>query len=277
MRPNWGEERSSTPRRGRWSQAELAQLKEMYGLRDDKAIARELRRSEASVRSMANTVFEGEAKTGPWTDEDVAKLKKYLGRSSLDVVSKVLGRTQEDIEQVLEELAQEQKDSPWTQEEIGEFKRLYGTRTDDALALIFGRPAEAICQQAEILRLAKDKAFLRRVRGKTESTRMPRWRPDELKLLEELYPTHSNLEIAQTLNRSVKSVVSKAHHLGIKKDPARLREMGRENVSLRYSRKDGAEVDHDAGAELELEPGDPPEPPPREPDRGGGSESAGHT
>ena len=41
-------------------------------------------------------------------------------------------------------------------------------------------------------------------------------------------------DIALKLDRSVKSVVSKAHNLGLKKDPDRLREMGRENVSLRY-------------------------------------------
>jgi hypothetical protein len=32
----------------------------------------------------------------------------------------------------------------------------------------------------------------------------------------------------------VKSVVSKAHHLGLKKSDDRLREMGRANVSVRY-------------------------------------------
>ena len=58
-------------------------------------------------------------------------------------------------------------------------------------------------------------------------------------LLGDLYPRCSNLEIAQKLQRSVKSVVSKAHHLGLKKDPVRLQEMGRENVSLRYRRRDG--------------------------------------
>jgi hypothetical protein len=36
----------------------------------------------------------------------------------------------------------------------------------------------------------------------------------------------------------VKSVVSKAHNLGLKKDRERLREMGRENVRLRYDNGD---------------------------------------
>jgi hypothetical protein len=49
-----------------------------------------------------------------------------------------------------------------------------------------------------------------------------------------MYPTVANLDIAAKLNRSVKSVVSKAHNLGLKKEADRLREMGRENVGMRY-------------------------------------------
>ena len=63
---------------------------------------------------------------------------------------------------------------------------------------------------------------------------MPRWRPEELELLRKKYDTESNLEISKKLGRSVKSVVSKAHHLGLKKSDDRLREMGRANVSVRY-------------------------------------------
>ena len=85
--------------------------------------------------------------------------------------------------------------------------------------------------------LSKDKAFLRKVSGGKGSTRMPRWTGAELEVLHDLYPRQSNLEIAKKLNRSVKSVVSKAHHLGLKKDPARLKEMGQENVRLRYDRQ----------------------------------------
>jgi hypothetical protein len=91
-------------------------------------------------------------------------------------------------------------------------------------------------------RLAKDKAFLRRVSGQEAASRMPRWTPEDLELLARLYPTTSNLEIAKLLDRSVKSIVSKAHTEGLKKDPERLREMGRQNVSQRYRgrrRKEG--------------------------------------
>ena len=70
---------------------------------------------------------------------------------------------------------------------------------------------------------------------------MPRWTDPELQVLRQLYPGESNLQIAQQLGRSVKSVVSKAHNLGLKKDKARLEEMGRQNVRLRYDRSSTSE------------------------------------
>ncbi|TDJ66288.1 MAG: hypothetical protein E2O39_16725 [Planctomycetota bacterium] len=67
--------------------------------------------------------------------------------------------------------------------------------------------------------------------------RKPRWQKDELAILRAMYPRASNIAIARELQRSVKSVVSKAHFLRLKKDPARLSEMGRQNVSLRGDRR----------------------------------------
>jgi DNA-directed RNA polymerase specialized sigma24 family protein len=69
-------------------------------------------------------------------------------------------------------------------------------------------------------------------------TRKPRWTKAELDQLRELYPKYPNIAIARELERSLKSVVSKAHIMGLKKDPARLTEMGRQNVSLRNDRRD---------------------------------------
>jgi hypothetical protein len=70
------------------------------------------------------------------------------------------------------------------------------------------------------------------------TTRMPRWSEEQLELLREMYPESCNLDIAQRLNRSEKSVVSKAHSLGLKKSKLRLRTMGQENVNKRYKPED---------------------------------------
>lgn len=225
--------RGASPRRGRWSHAEVARLRSLYGLRDEAAIARELNRPIQSVRRMADQLFDQELRTGPWTAGEVLQLKRYLGASSVETIAKVLGRPVDEVRTQIDSLGQVQRNGRWTREEVAELKRIYGTRTDEDLAAIFGRSVESIQTQAASLALAKDKAFLRRINHR-KVTRMPRWTDQELDTLRELYPHRPNLEIARRLDRSVKSVVSKAHNMGLKKAPQRLREMGRQNVALRY-------------------------------------------
>lgn len=235
MKSKWGGEKSTASRRGRWSAEEIARFREFYGLKDEALIARELNRSVASVRNMAQQIYDAqERRTGPWSADEVERLRSYLGASPVATVARILARSEEDVNTQIAELARTRKTGPWTQGDMGLLKRVYGTRSNEDLAILFGRRVEEVETEAKRLCLGKDKAFLRRKSGGRQATRMPRWGADELKLLEELYPASSNLEIAQQLGRSVKSVVSKAHHLGLRKDPARLREMGRQNVSLRY-------------------------------------------
>ncbi|MEW6073873.1 MAG: hypothetical protein AB1726_14935 [Planctomycetota bacterium] len=228
-----GGSRTSTPRRGRWSQAEQARLRELYGLRDDAAIARELNRPVSSVRRMAERLFPLRKSTGPWAAAEIENLKRYLGATTPEVIARVLGRDVREVEERILDLGRICRDGSWTREEIVELKRIYGTRTDEDLSRIFGRSLEAIQNAAIEHALAKDKAFVRRLAGES-STHMPRWSTPELDFLRREYPFLPNLDIAKKLNRSVKSVVSKAHNLGLKKSPQRLCQMGRENVSLRY-------------------------------------------
>jgi len=262
----WGGEQSDRPRRGRWSQAEVARLKELYGLRDDESIARELNRPVASVRKMAETIFPVATRTGPWTAGEVQKLKRYLGVAEHEILARILGRSVEEVKAQVRDLGRVRLDGEWTQEEIADLKRLYGTRTDEDIAVIFGRPTSSITRKADELCLAKDKAFVRRRSG-SPATRMPRWSSEEIEVLRRYYPDHSNLEIAQKLNRSVKSVVSKAHNIGLKKNRHRLQEMGRQNVSLRYGRRKDEEQYSAADDEESSREAGPsssrPSPPPR--------------
>lgn len=209
----------------------------MYGLKSVEYISRELNRPPASVQKKAETIFPIATRTGPWTAPEVQRMKQYLGICEVEIIARIFGRSIGDVQNQIEELDNRRVDAPWSQEEVAEFKRMYGTRTDTDIALVFGRTEEAVQNKATELCLAKDKAFVRKISGEETTTRMPRWSKAEIEQLREMYSEHSNLEIAQALNRSVKSVVSKAHSIGLKKDPQRLKEMGRQNVSLRYNRK----------------------------------------
>jgi len=183
---------------------------------------------------MAEKLFPLGTHSGPWTANEVLRLKRYLGAASHEVIARVLGRNVDEVKTQVFELGRIKHDGSWMREEVAEFKRIYGTRTDEDLSRIFGRAVSDVRELAALHALAKDKAFVRKISGEA-STRMPRWSQEELEALRREYPVESNLEIARRLNRSVKSVVSKAHNLGLKKSSERLRRMGRENVSLRYT------------------------------------------
>lgn len=66
------------------------------------------------------------------------------------------------------------------------------------------------------------------------------WSPPEISQLRRLYAKHSNQEIARRLGRSLSSVISQAFKLGLKKDPQRLVQMGKENIAHRWGPKSKA-------------------------------------
>ena len=198
-------------------------------------MARDLARKPSSVRKQVEAVFQSAARTGPWTASEVTDLKRYLGLAAPEVIATILGRKTDEVQRQIFELGRLRRKGAWTREERNKFKRLYGRRSDEDLALVFTRSVEAVQSLAAQLRLGKDKAYLKRNQPRA-TTPMPRWTPDALGELRARYPHDANIDIAQSLGRSVKSVVSKAHQLGLRKEVERLRQMGRENVRLRYGR-----------------------------------------
>jgi hypothetical protein len=117
----------------------------------------------------------------------------------------------------------------WSHEDSMELRRLYGSETNENLARRFGRSVGDIEHRATELALRKNKAAFK------GTTRMPRWTSEQVSHLRDHYADTPNLTLALELGRSVKSVVSKAHHLGLHKSEARLASMGRENVAFRHN------------------------------------------
>lgn len=234
-----GDDSSADP----WTPGAVEYFRRWYGLKDDQFLARVIGCEVAALRTKAMEVFKAPARRGAWSREDVDSLRALLGALDERMIGRMIGRSPRAIRAKVVELALELGDDPLSAGERVRFKRLYGTRADEDLSIVFGRRVEVIEEEARSMCLSKDKAFLKRKAGGAASTRMPRWSGEELDLLREMYPTSSNLDIAQALGRSAKSVVSKAHYLGLKKDEARLREMGRENVQVRYERPESGPLE----------------------------------
>lgn len=226
-------------KRGKWSAIELLELRDRYGLVDDRRLARDLGRSVASVRAHAEKLFSGlPQRRGRWSRDERLRLKLAIGVYPLAWIAMVLRRSPEEVSGRIQALAKRQRVGPWSGDEVRMLKRLHGSRQDADLAVVLQRNPSDIRGKAKELCLRKDKTFARRG-GEPRTTRMPRWGAADLGLLRALYPDHPNLDIAQRLGRSVKSVVNKARDLGLRKSVRRLRVMGLSNVAQRRHRRPG--------------------------------------
>ena len=77
--------------RKRWTDEEIAFMKDYYGVLPPKEIARLLGRSYNAVRNKA--VELGLTKSLDWTDKEIALLKALYGRMPASEIAKLLGRS----------------------------------------------------------------------------------------------------------------------------------------------------------------------------------------
>jgi hypothetical protein len=223
-------------KRGRWSLQETAEFRRLFGTRPLPEIARRLNRPLHGVEQRAEQLFPLRTQPVDWTEEHSRRLTLLVGAVDDDheTVARALGVTVGQVEAACtERRAERDHGRPWTSEDDSFLKAYYGSRSAQALGIALSRFDPDIEQRAQLFQLSKDKAFIARRDGAC-STVMPRWTEDEIATLRSVYPNVSNLEIARLVRKSIKSVVSKAHHLGLKKSEERLVVMGAENVALRY-------------------------------------------
>lgn len=202
-----------------------------------------LRRSADSVQRKALSLLRAPRREGPWTTGEDQRLRQAWGALEPRVLGPLLGRVAADVRRRAEELRRQLRRGPWASEEQRALKKFYGTRRDEDLEVCLLRPREDIRAAAERLCLAKDKRFRAQGAARVDPaaaanghpSAMPRWTATEVRRLQELYPDHDNLTVARTLGRTVTSVANKAYQLGIKKSPALLADIGRANISRRYS------------------------------------------
>lgn len=233
-------------KRGNWSVEELARLKQGFGRKPLAQIARELNRSPEALLDRARRLFPETRRPGRPTRGEEAELRLMVGVADLPTMAMVLRRTQEAVLDVIEDWSGRRRSGRFQPWEVRHLKACYATRPDWALSLVLGREQDALRRKAQELCLGKSKTlesvplpgFERVVVLHPQApVRMPRWTEDELGRLAAAYASRSNLEIAQELGRTLKSVVAKAAELGLRKSRRRLREMGRENVGIRHRRR----------------------------------------
>ena len=110
-----------------------------------------------------------------------------------------------------------------------EVKARYGSTPNEVLAAELGISQNRLERVARRACLGKDKASF-------PGRKMPRWDEVEEAHLRDHYAHTPNIQLARDLGKSIKSITSKAQHMGLAKSLDRLIEMGRQNVSIRYGK-----------------------------------------
>lgn len=218
--------------RGRWADGHIKFLRDYYGRRAVSWIASQLGRTPECVHRQAAKQFTGRGVA--WEPCDDAVLREGLmHRASRLEIARRLSVSEEELDRRIEALRAVAQSHPLRAADEEDFKRCYSSVLDRDLVIVFGVVEARIAEAASRLQLRKNKGLMAQFGVRTV---MPRWAAAELAILRVDYATCSNISIARKLGRSVKSVVSKAHHLGLQKSPERLREMGAQNVRRRYER-----------------------------------------
>ena len=233
-------------KRGNWSVIELERLRTCFGRRPLGQLARDMRRSPEAIVERARRLFEGDQKSGDFKSDELADLRRMVGIADLETMALVLRREADVILDRLREFSLAARKGRWAAWELEYLRECWSSRADWAVQLVLGRKPDAIQRKADEFCLGKDRRIEMVRIDELEtvvtiqaqpSRRMPRWSADEVEQLRAIYPSQPNLAVAKMLGRSVKSVLSKANELGLKKSEDRLRSMGRENVELRYHRR----------------------------------------
>lgn len=197
-------------------------------------IARKLRRSLPAVVDVLRREFPLVSDPRPW-DADLRAL--FVIRYGAVAPEDVARSLRIPLAQLDEEVARRRREphvGDWSPDEDALLKIVYGTRTQDALEVVFQRRSEDIEARAAGFTLKKDKRFM--ARAFVGSTVMPRWTDAEVARLRVEYPHKSNVELARMFGKSAKSVVSKAHALGLSKTRQHRARMSALNVELRRDR-----------------------------------------
>jgi hypothetical protein len=119
------------------------------------------------------------------------------------------------------------KTENWTPDYVTQFRKDYPSFTDKELCSMYQTNPLKVQQLAIQFCLGKNKLVL------PGTVKMPRWTESQLVTLKKLYSSNDNLIIAKKLSRTVKSVVSKAFFMKLKKNATQLTKTAKENVSCR--------------------------------------------
>jgi len=192
-----------------WVRKEIAILRKLYSTHTYPQIAKELGRTQNSVKNKALELGLPSANIRPWTKKEDELLRELYATNSVQKIESRLGRNRADVAQRAKKLSIQKQsfiDAPWTKREVGILRKLYGTMTSTELGKKLGRSSGSVMHQAHRLGFRYPDEKMGKI-----------WSADEDAKLRELFQQRLNhSKIAEHMNRSVGSTKARLRGLGLK-------------------------------------------------------------
>lgn len=186
-----------------WTNDEIKYLKDNYNILPFNEIKKHLNKGQSTIYSMVKEL--GIGKQFQWNDEKIKILKEYYPYADWNVLFKKLGTTKKQpIIDKASELKIKRYTCNWTDEQKQFLVDNYGSMNIDELSKCLNKDVGSIYTMAYRMNLSVNN----------------KWTDEEIKLLKEVYPIHSNDYLSNNVftNHTINSIYSMAQKLHLIKD-----------------------------------------------------------
>jgi DNA-binding CsgD family transcriptional regulator len=206
--------------RGVWTAEQDAQLRELYPDHTNEEIAQMLGFSVITVKNKAFIM--GLHKSDVWSAEDIAQLRELYPDHYNEEVAQMLGFSVSTVKSKAYSMGLHKSrehvlkiNRKWTAEQDAQLRELYPDHTNEEIAQMLGFTTFAVNGRAHNMGLYKSREHVLKINSK--------WTAEQDARLRELYPDHTNEEIAQMMGFTAFAVNGRATFIGLNKSREHLK------------------------------------------------------
>lgn len=154
----------------------------------------------------------------PWSEEEEALLRESIGRKSYKEIAEELGRTEGSVCSKIRQLRLSGFNySEWDRRDLCYLRRNFSKMSLSKLSKRLGRTVHSIQKKAYRLGLRRDA-------GAPKLLPRKRWTAEDEKALREMAESMTIMEIAERMDRTENSILTRCSKLGIKVESGRKRQ-----------------------------------------------------
>ena len=215
----------------RWTNEELAQLRELAKTHRDEEIAQLMGKKLSSVSRTRNRlgIKLAQSKRKTWTEADIERLRELAQTHSDQEIAKIMGSGAQYVQvmRLRHGIISPKANKRWTEEEVSQLKELSLRKENPEISEVVERSRLAVTNKKReqgfnkfVVGAWSEAEYLEFLDAQPKGSEVQlvkgRWSEPELERFRELAKDHRDEEIAKLLNRKVDSIRTKRADLGLK-------------------------------------------------------------